>query len=181
MHSRCVSRIYGNHSIVQSVNPCSDILICLSPKSHANEFLHYLRCQYRLQIFFTNISIQPNDHRWSDDIFERYDSETARYALAMCHSLGYVFDDKYLFDARLQHRMMQCAIDDEHAFYQLVQRAIIELNKCHWLDLTAFFIRQETNRIKQVKQETPTRQSIRSRSMQCFRMKKHSYVLLPLI
>ncbi|CAF2096489.1 unnamed protein product [Rotaria magnacalcarata] len=36
-------KMYGNNSIVQSLNQCTDFGICLSPKTTANLFLDYLQ------------------------------------------------------------------------------------------------------------------------------------------
>ena len=68
--------------------------------------------------------------------------------MAMLHSLGYLFDDKYLVHGQLQSTMVELAEEDEERFYQLAVRAVDALRSCHWLDLTTVFNRKQFNGVK---------------------------------
>ena len=57
----------------------------------------------------------------------------------MLHSLGYVFDDKYINNQFLQNEMIEIGETDEKYFYQLCLKAYYELKKHHWIDLTKIF------------------------------------------
>jgi hypothetical protein len=140
-------RMYGNNSIVQFLNQCSDFLISLSPKSVADSFIDELRSNNNLKIFYTTITIQHSVHQWSRNDFNPYRTDHNRYALSMLHSLGYVFDDKYLNNQILQNQMIELAEQDEKLFYQISLKIYSELKKCHWLDLTNIF---RTHRLKSI-------------------------------
>ena len=135
-------RIYGNDPLVQSLNQCSDFLLSISPKSTADSFLDELQTNHQFRIFYTTITIQHNIHRWSNMDWNSYRTEHSRYALAILHSLGYVFDDKYLSNSILQRRMIELAEHDEKSFYQLCLEACLQLKQCHWKDLTSIFDKQ---------------------------------------
>jgi len=57
----------------------------------------------------------------------------------MLHSLGYVFDDKYLNNKNLENFMIELSKQDEKCFYQLSLKAFFQLKKCHWFDLNKIF------------------------------------------
>ena len=142
-------RLYGNHPLIESLSRCKNILIRISSKSDADKFLDYLRNAQQCQIFYTILSIEPYTHKLWDKIeFNWYPTSDAVYAIAMLHSLGYLFDDKYLMNSRLQNTMVELAEKDDKCFYQLAVKAFRELEKCHWLDLTTVFNQKEFNQIK---------------------------------
>ena len=85
------------------------------------------------------ISIQRHAHQWTNNDLRWYQTEWARYALAMLHSLGYLFDDKYFHNPTLQNRLIEFAEENDRGFYQLCLRTLDELQRSHWLDLTAVF------------------------------------------
>lgn len=143
--------MYGNNPIIESLNRCSDILIRISSKSNADQFLNYLHDKYSCQVFYTRISIEHNSCKpWDKIEFNWYPTNESLYAISMLHSLGYLFDDKYLMNQSLQGVMVELAVTDEKRFYQLALTAFYELKKCHWLDLTTIFnqIRIEVNNDK---------------------------------
>lgn len=129
----------GNHPVVRSLIPCSEVLICISPKSQANKLLDCLQCQHNFRLFYTIISIQTCGKNWSADELKWFLTDETRYSVEMLHSLGYVFDDKYLFNSTIRNRIIRCAEEDQQTFYQLVQLAIAQLRKCHWTDLLNIF------------------------------------------
>ncbi|CAF1212000.1 unnamed protein product [Adineta ricciae] len=133
------AKLYGNHPLIRSLNQCSDFLICLSPKSQVDAFLDNLQLNYHFRIFYTTLTVQVNISQWSMHYFDDYRTDYSRYALSMLHSLGYVFDDKYLNSKTLQNQMKQLAEKDEQQFYQIALKVYYELKKCHWLDLTKLF------------------------------------------
>lgn len=132
-------RMYGDHSLVQSLNQCSNFLISLSPKSLVDQFLLELQFVHQFRIYYTTITIQHSSHQWSNDIFTDYSSEHSRYSLSLLHSLGYVFDDKYLNNKTLQQLMIDLARRDDRYFYQLALKAFYELKRCFWIDLMKIF------------------------------------------
>ena len=132
-------RMYGNDPIVKSLNQCSNFLISLSPKSKVDGFLNELQSVHHFKIFYTTITIQHSVYQWSNEILNSYPTEYCRYAISMLHSLGYVFDDKYLNNPNLQKLMIDLARRDEKSFYQLSLKAFYELKKCHWIDLVKLF------------------------------------------
>lgn len=139
---RLKRRVYGNDPIVQSLHQCSDLLICISPKSAADSFLDELQINHQCKIFYTTITIQHHTHRWSNIHWDDYRTDYNRYAVAMLHSLGHVFDDKYLMNSTIRTRMIELAEHDHKLFYQLCLEACSELRKCHWRDLTTIFDQQ---------------------------------------
>lgn len=157
-------RIYSNDPLAESLYPCTDVLVCLSPKSQVNEFLHHLRVQHNRQIFYTIIFVQKNTDRWSNKEYDLYPTTNTRYSLARLHSFGYLFDDKYLSNASLRDAMRELAEKDEQCFVQAVQRAIDGLKKCHWLDLTTIFHRNCRSRVSKTPQSVS--QTIRSRGIE---------------
>ena len=132
-------RIYGNNPVVQSLNRCSEILICISPKAQASQFLDYLRSQHRLRIFYTMISIQQHQQQRCVNDFDHYRTEEARYSREMLHCLGYLFEDKYFSSKTLQNQMLTYASQDPDKFYRLTIEAISQLEKQHWFDLLNIF------------------------------------------
>ena len=139
-------------------------MVCLSPKANANLFLDYLRITYHYKIFYTLISIQHYVHQWSTKDLDRYETDDARYAVSMLHSLGYVFDDKYLHNEAVNRSMIKLAKLNERYFYQLSLKAFHELTKYHWFDLTKIFnenihkkVNDEKNFGLSVVHLTPTR------------------------
>jgi hypothetical protein len=132
-------RMYGNNPIVQSLNQCSDFLISLSPKSVADLFLDELRSNNNFKIFYTTITIQHSVQSWSRNHLNSYQTDHSRYAISILHSLGYVFDDKYLNNQILQDQMIESAKRDEKSFYQISLKIFSELKKCHWMDLREIF------------------------------------------
>lgn len=142
-------RLYGNDSIIQSLNQCSDILIRISSKSQAEKFLHHLHFHHHCQIYYTMISIEHNPCKsWDKIELNWYPADDASYAMAMLHSLGYLFDDKYLLDESLQMVMIELAEKDDQRFYQLAIKAFDLLQSCHWLDLSTVFNEKQFNRIQ---------------------------------
>ncbi|CAF2924367.1 unnamed protein product [Rotaria sp. Silwood2] len=142
-------RLYGNNPIIESLSRCSEILIRMSSKTNVDQFLDYFHSKYQCEIFYTVISIQRNVcDQWKKIEFNWYPTADALYAISMLHSLGYLFDDKYLIDKQLQSIMVDLAEEDEKRFYQLTLRAFDELQKCHWLDLTTIFNRNQLDRIQ---------------------------------
>jgi hypothetical protein len=141
-------RLYGNDPIIQSLSRCSSILIHISSKLDADKFLDYLRIKNKCQIFYTMISIEHNPHKsWDKIEFNWYQTNDALYAISMLHSLGYLFEDKYLTNQSLQRTMVDLAEKDEKRFYQLAVKAFNELKKCHWLDLTTIFNQKQFKKI----------------------------------
>ncbi len=130
------NQIYGNNPIVKSLNQCTDFLISLSPKSNADLFLNEFN---QFKIFYTTITIQQNIYQWSINNLNCYKTEDSRYGISMLHSLGYVFDDKYLNNKNLENFMIELSKQDEKYFYQLSLKAFYQLKKCHWFDLTKIF------------------------------------------
>ena len=143
-----MTRLYGDNPIIESLSQCSEILIRISPKTSANQFLNYLHSEYRCKIFYTIILIEHNRYKpWNKIEFNWYPTEGALYAITMLHSLGYLFDDKYLANQQLQSIMVDLAEEDEKRFYQLALRVFNELQRCHWLDLETIFDRNQLNLI----------------------------------
>ncbi len=70
------------------------------------------------------------------------------YGMSMLHSLGYLFDDKYLMNKSLQSAMLELAENDGKRFYQLALKACDELKKCHWLDLITIFNQKQFDQIQ---------------------------------
>ncbi len=141
--------MYGNDPIIESLSRCSDILIHISSKSDADQFLNYLHIKHRCQIFYTRISIEHNKcKQWDKIEFNWYSMNEAVYAMSMLHSLGYLFHDKYLMNESLQSTMVDLAENDEKRFYQLALIAFDELKKCHWLDLTTIFNQKRFDQIQ---------------------------------
>lgn len=132
-------RVYGNHRLVKCLNKCSSFLISLSPKSSVNEFINELQMDHHLKIFYTTITIQHRIYQWSNEILNDYPSEHSRYAVSLLHSLGYVFDDRYLHNPNLQNFMINLAQKNDRHFYQVALKAYYELKKCYWIDLFAIF------------------------------------------
>lgn len=144
----CVFRLYGTHPIIESLSRCSDILIRISPKKDANDFVNFLRVKHQSQIFYTIISIEHNTcPQWDKIEFNWYPTDDSLYGISMLHSLGYLFDDKYLMNKQLQSTMVDLAEQNEKHFYQLTVRAFNELKKYHWLDLTTIFNQNQFDRI----------------------------------
>ena len=145
----CLFRLYGNHPLIQSLNKCSDILIRISPKPDADKFLDYLRIKNQCQIFYTMISIERNQCKLWDQIeFNWFPTNDGLYTMAMLHSLGYLFDDKYLTNQTLQGTILELSEEDENRFYQLGVKAFKELQKCHWFDLSTIFNRTQFDQIR---------------------------------
>jgi hypothetical protein len=95
------------------------------------------------------ISIERNQCKpWDQIEFNWYPTNDGLYAISMLHSLGYVFDDKYLMNPTLQSTMVELSEADENRFYQLAVKAFNELQKCHWLDLTTIFNRKQFDKIR---------------------------------
>ncbi|CAF3878794.1 unnamed protein product [Rotaria sp. Silwood2] len=138
-NNKKLEKIYGNNPIVKSLNQCTDFLICLSPKTDADLFLDCLQLNYNYKIFYTTILIQHSIYQWSINDLNWYQTDNARYAISMLHSLGYVFDDKYLHNDILQNCMIELAEQDENYFYQISLKTFYELKKCHWLNLIEIF------------------------------------------
>jgi hypothetical protein len=145
----CIFRLYGNNPIIESLSQCSDILIRISSKSDADQFVNYLRIKHNCQIFYTVLSIEHNPYKQWDKIeLNWYPMNDAAYGISMLHSLGYLFDDKYLMNKSLQNTMVELADKDEKCFYQLALTAFHELQKCHWLDITTIFNQQQFDQIQ---------------------------------
>lgn len=53
----------------------------------------------------------------------------------MLHSLGYLFDDKYLNNQILQNLMIKLSDENQEIFYQLTIKIYHQLKKCHWFNL----------------------------------------------
>ncbi|UJR30133.1 hypothetical protein I4U23_017674 [Adineta vaga] len=138
------AKLYGNHPLVQSLNQCSDFLICFSPKSRVDTFLDYLQINHHFRIFYTILTVQSSISQWSTNCFEDYQTDYSRYGLSILHSLGYVFDDKYLTNKNLQNQMKILAEENENQFYQLSLKVYYELKKCHWLNLSTLFQQNST-------------------------------------
>lgn len=102
-------------------------------------FLNYLQMNYNFKAFYTTIVIQHNIREWTNDELNWYQKDHVRYALSMLHSLGYVFDDKYLHNQKLQNLMIELAENDENHFYRLSLTAFYELKKYHWFNLFEIF------------------------------------------
>jgi hypothetical protein len=97
------------------------------------------------------ISIERNQCKsWDKIEFNWYPTNDALYAMSMLHSLGYLFDDKYLMNQTLQNTMVDLSEEDENRFYQLAVRAFYELKKCHWFDLTTIFNRKQFDQIRKL-------------------------------
>ncbi|CAF1495011.1 unnamed protein product [Adineta steineri] len=142
-----IEKMYGNNPIVQSLNQCTDFLICLSPKSNVDRFLNYFQINYNYTIYYTIITIQRNHDQWSNNYLNSYRTENTRYSISMLHSLGYVFDDKYLNNTILRNQMIELAEENEWNFYNLSLEAYEQLEKCHWFDLTKIFNKNSRKRI----------------------------------
>lgn len=144
-----IFRLYGNNPIIESLSRCSDILIRISSKLDADQFLDYLRIKHGCQIFYTIIAIEHNSCKQCDKIeFNWYPMSEALYGISMLYSLGYLFIDKYLMNESLQSKMVELAENDEKRFYQLSLIAFHDLKKCHWLDLTTIFNQKKFNEIQ---------------------------------
>ena len=76
---------------------------------------------------------------WDKIEFNWYATENAQYAISMLHSLGYLFEDKYLTNQNLQNVMIDFVEKDDQRFYQLATIAFRHLQDCHWLDLNTIF------------------------------------------
>lgn len=135
--------------MIQSLNRCSDILIRISSKSKGEKFLDYLRFQHSCQIYYTMIVIEHNQCKpWDKIEFNWYPTENALYAIAMLHSLGYLFVDKYLTNETLQIIMIDLAENDDQRFYQLAIKAFDLLQSCHWFDLNTIFNEKQFDQIQ---------------------------------
>ena len=115
-----------------SLRRCSEIVIRIDSKAFADQFLDYLRHGCKYDIFYTNISIEQSSCKsWDKIEFNWYPSTDATYSMALLHSLGYLFDDKYMMNDQLQGRMVELSEENEERFYQLALQAFQNLQKCH--------------------------------------------------
>lgn len=80
---------------------------------------------------------------WSSSFLDAYKTFKGRYTLEMLHSLGSVFDDKYMTDESLQSMMINLANRDDVCFYRLALNAYEQLQKNESVDLTSFFNEEE--------------------------------------
>ncbi|CAF1006376.1 unnamed protein product, partial [Adineta ricciae] len=118
------SKLYGDDPLIMSLRRCSEIVIRIASKAVADEFLNYLRHGCKYDIFYTNISIEQSSCKsWDAIEFNWYPTIDATYSMAMLHSLGYLFDDKYLMNDQLQGRMVELSEENEERFYQLAVQA----------------------------------------------------------
>ena len=80
---------------------------------------------------------------WSNSLLEHYQKFKSRYALEMLHSLGPVFDNKYIMNTSLQKTMISLAEQDQTNFYKLALIAYENLQKHESFDLTTIFNESE--------------------------------------
>lgn len=145
----CLFRLFGNDPLIESLSRCSDIVLRISSKSDADEFLNHLCVKHNCQIFYTNLSIeQYRNKSWDKIEFNWYSTDEAVYGLSMLHSLGYVFLDKYLTNEPLQSTMVSLAETNEKRFYQLTVKAYYELGTNRWIDLTTIFNEKQFEQVQ---------------------------------
>ena len=141
-------RLHGHHPIMESLSRCSDMLIRFNSTSDVDHCLEYLRDQCDRQLFYTRIKVRKSPCRsWPTLEWNWYPTDHTRYALAMLHSLGYVFDDKYLSSDPLQITMLAFAEENERRFYPLALKAFHALKDDHGLDLNSIFNQTEFDQI----------------------------------
>ncbi|CAF3141033.1 unnamed protein product [Rotaria sp. Silwood2] len=87
---------------------------------------------------------QTKDHQsWSNSFLDPYPTFGTRYALEMLHSLGSLFDNKYITNESLRTIMIDLANRDDKCFYKLALNAYQNLQKNESLDLMTIFNEDE--------------------------------------
>lgn len=102
-----------------------------------------------------------NTQSWSKSFFDPYSTFQARYALEMLHSLGSLFDNKYITNVSLQTMMIDLANRDDKCFYKLALNAYKDLQHNESPDLTHIFNEDEFQYIKHDLLESENEEKVR--------------------